>query len=373
MTTINLVLDEMLGVGHGEISSYTRELARALIDYAPPGCTVEGIVGASPESDYAEISETLPGLHGLFKSALSRRDLAAAWQHGFTPVPNGMVHAPSLLAPLRAHDRVNTRGTQIAVTIHSVTPWAQPDLLTSRQVSWAKAMGQRALKYADAVVVPTHAVADALAEYLPFGDRVRVIGGAVRANIALPADADARADQLHLPETYVLAFGSGTARSGLVPLFAALALAKTEVPLLVVGEADGIAELVTAAGLKADRVWVLGTLSDADLAVALSHASALVVASIRDGFGTTMLEAFSLGTPVIHADAPALLEIADEAGIAVPSGDTIEYPAALAEAIDRLLADEELRRTLGILGLDRAKFFSWRAAAESVWQLHADL
>ena len=167
--------------------------------------------------------------------------------------------------------------------------------------------------------------------------------------------------------------GRATARSGLVPLFAALALAKTEVPLLVVGEADGIAELVTAAGLTADRVRVLGTLSDADLAVALRHASALVVASVRDGFGTTMLEAFSLGTPVIHADAPVLLEIADDAGIAVPSGDANEYPAALAEAIDRFLADKELRRTLGILGLDRAKFFSWRAAAESVWQLHADL
>ena len=93
MTTLNLVLDEMLGGGHGEISSYTRELARALIDYAPPGCILEGIVGASPESDYADIAETLPGLQGLFKSALSRRDLAAAWQHGFTPVPNGMVHA----------------------------------------------------------------------------------------------------------------------------------------------------------------------------------------------------------------------------------------------------------------------------------------
>jgi len=373
MTTLNLILDEMLGDDISEISSYTRELARALIDYAPPGCTVEGIVGASPESDYAEIAETLPGLRNLFKSALSRRDLTAAWQHGFTPVPNGMVHAPSLFAPLRAHDRVNTRGSQIAVTIHSVTPWVQPDLLTSRQVSWAKAMGQRALKYADAVVVPTHAVADALAEYLPFGDRVRVIGGAVRASIALPTDADERADRLDLPETYLLAFGSGTARSGLVPLFAALALAKTQVPLLVVGEPDGITELVTAAGLKADRVRVLGTLSDGDLAVALKRASALVIASILDGFGTTMLEAFSFGTPVVHADAPALVEIADDAALAVPSADAGEYPAALAEALNRLLADDELRRTLGILGRDRAKFFSWRAAAEGVWQLHADL
>ena len=170
MTTLNVVLDEILTPVATGLSRYSRELTRALIEYAPRDCFVEGMVASSPEEDYEALSELLPGLAGTFKSALTRRDLTAAWQHGFTPVPSGMIHAPSLFAPLRNHDRVHTRGNQITVTIHNVTAWAHPEFLPARTVSWTKAMANRAVKYADAVVVPTHAVA---AELNDDGDRER--------------------------------------------------------------------------------------------------------------------------------------------------------------------------------------------------------
>ena len=373
MTTLNVVLDEMLSDTPSGISLYTAELARALIDYAPSGCFVEGIVASSPESDYLTIAERLPELHGLFKSALAHRDLRAAWQHGFTPVPSGMIHAPSLFAPLRNHDRVNTRGSQIAVTMHNVTAWSHPELLTSREVSWTKAMANRALKYADAVVVPTHAIAAQLSEFVPFGERVRVIGAAVRSSLALPADADGRADRLELPEQFLLALATGNSRSALTPLFSALAIAKTTLPLLLIGDDPQVQALLAGASLGEGRVRMLGTLSDADLAVTLQRATLFMHPSVVDGFGMPMLEAFRFGTPVIHSDAPALVEVAGDAGYAVAASDAEAYPAGLAEAIDRVLGDDSLRETLGILGADRAKLFTWRATAEGVWQLHADL
>jgi glycosyltransferase involved in cell wall biosynthesis len=373
VTTLNVVLDEMLSDTPSGISLYTAELARALIDYAPSGCFVEGIVASSPESDYVEIGDRLPELHGLFKSALAHRDLRAAWQHGFTPVPSGMIHAPSLFAPLRNHDRVNTRGSQIAVTMHNVTAWSHPELLASRQVSWTKAMANRAVKYADAVVVPTHAIAAQLSEYLPLGERVRVIGAAVRSSLALPADAAERAEKLELPEQYLLALATGNSRSALAPLFVALASAKTTLPLLLVGDDASAQTLVSDAGLDRNRFRMLGTLSDENLAVTLDRATLFLHPSVVDGFGMPMLEAFKFGTPVIHSDAPALIEVAGDAGYAVVSGDAEAYPARLAEAIDLVLDDDSLRETLGILGADRAKLFTWRAAAEGVWQLHADL
>jgi glycosyltransferase involved in cell wall biosynthesis len=373
VTTLNVVLDEMLSAEPSGISIYTAELTRALIEHAPPGCFVEGIVASSPESDYREIDDRLPGLNGLFKSALTRRDLAAAWQHGFTPVPSGMIHAPSLFAPLRNHDRVNTRGSQIAVTIHNTTAWSHPELLTSRQVNWTKAMAQRALKYADAVVVPSHAVAAELATYVPFDNRIRVIGGAVRGTLALPDDAASRAERLELPDRYLLALGSGSSVSALRPLFAALTAGAIKTPLVIVGNDPQVAELASAADIPPDRLRILPTVSDTDLAVVYDRASIFVHPSIVDGFGMPMLEAFSLGTPVIHADSAALVEVAGEAGLAVASGDPLAYPDALADAINRVLGDSHLRDTLGILGRDRAKMFSWRASAEGVWQLHADL
>jgi glycosyltransferase involved in cell wall biosynthesis len=377
MTTLNLVLDELLTDTPSGLSVYTSELGRALLQYAPAGCYVEGIVASSPERDYERIDETLPGLRGLFKSALSRRDLTAAWQHGFTPVPSGMIHAPSLFAPLRNHDRVNTRGNQVAVTIHGATAWTHPEFLPSRTVSWTRAMAQRALKYADAIVVPTHAIADELSTILDFGDRVRVIGGAVSARLEIPADADRVAGELGLPERYLLAMGRVGAGNGIEQLLEALARPETaEIALLVVNgddDADSLTSAAVAAGVAVGRVRAVGPVSDAALSVLFDRATAFVYPNLTNGFGMPMLEAFRFGTPVLHAATPSLLEVAGDAGLAVAIDDTARFPRLLADAVAEVVADGELRRRLAILGSDRARLFSWRGAAEAVWQLHADL
>lgn len=379
MTTMRVIVDEMLSPVPNGIARYTEELTRALIQFAPAGCFVEGIVSASTEPEYAAVLDNLPGLSGLYKTSLARRELVSAWQHGFTRLPGGgMIHAPSLLAPLGRHDRVNATGQQIAVTIHDVVAWTHPESLSPRRVSWHKAMAKRAHKYADAVVVPTHAVADQLADILNFGDRVRVIGGAVGTRLAVPADADERAERLDLPERYLLTMGGLESQRGIDHLLAALALpGTTGLPLLVVGpdDSDGrsISAEAEAAGLPAGRVHTLGYLSDADLSVVLDRAVVLVFPSIAEGFGLPILEAFHFGTPVVHSDVPALVEVAADAGITVPVADLEGYPARLAEAITRVADDDELAGRLATYGIDRAGLFSWQSSAEHVWQLHADL
>jgi len=195
MLTLRVIIDDMLH-GSPAAARYAEELTRELIVTAPPGCIVEGFVSASTEPDYERVADRLPGLARLHKSALARRELVAAWSHGFTRLPGaGMVHAPSLLAPLRRHDRLNN-GDQLVVTIHDTLAWRHPEALSSRAVSATKALGKRAERYADAVVVPTHAVAAELSELLTLGTRIRVISGAPATAIRLPMDADDRAEAL---------------------------------------------------------------------------------------------------------------------------------------------------------------------------------
>ena len=86
-----------------------------------------------------------------------------------------------------------------------------------------------------------------------------------------------------------------------------------------------------------------------------------------------MIEAFHFGTPVVHSDAPALIEVAGDAGVVVARADADGYPERLALAISHVVEDSALVERLGISGQDRAKAFSWRNSAEKVWQLHADL
>jgi len=379
MTTLRVVVDQILAPVPGGIGRYTSELTRALVATAPRGCEVEGVVAAHPQDDYDRLTDLVPGLARLTKSPLGRRELSLAWQAGVLGLPGrGMVHATSLLAPLGRHDRDLAPGDQTVVTLHDTVPWTHPETLTPRGVRWHRAMTKRAFRYADAVVVPTHAVAADLAELFPFGDRIRVVGGAVSDDLRVPADADALADALDLPERYVLSVGTLEPRKGLRPLIESLAHPDApDLPLLVVGP-DGwgdvrVADIAAEAGLAPDRVRTLGFVSDAQLAVLLQRASVFVFPSLAEGFGLPVVEALSLGTPTIVSDAPALVEVADEAAVVVPRADAEGYPARLAQAIFQVVTDLELSSRLGIAGLDRARAFSWRDSADKVWQLHADL
>ncbi len=376
-TTLRVVLDGAaapLPLGQGR---YSLELARALVATAPRGCTVHGVIPSSPESEYELLQQRLPGLGGLFKSAMDRRQLAAAWQHGFTRLPgSGMVHAPTLLAPLYRHDRLQQPGEQVVVTIHDAIAWTHPELLPSRRAAWQRAMGRRAQRYADAVVVPTHTVAAQIETVLDLGDRLRVIAGAVSSSLVVPDDAEQRSAALALPERYVLAVGPFGGQSGIRELMWALVdLHAPDVPLVVVGsdddaELDGIQQDTR---LPAHRLLRLPPLDDADLAVVYSRAAALVVPAVAAGFALPVLEAMSLGTPVIHSDATTLLEVGADAGHIVERGEDAGFPRRLAEAMRDLLGDPVLAQELAVRGRDRARAFSWRDTAEKTWQLHADL
>jgi glycosyltransferase involved in cell wall biosynthesis len=379
MATLRVVVDQLVAEVPGGIGRYTLELTRQLIATAPRGCDVEGIVSAIPPQTVDDLATKLPGLADLSRASLGRRELAAAWQHGIVGSSGtGMVHATSLMAPLRRHNRQNDAGTQIAVTIHDVVPWTHPDTLTPRGVAWHKAMAKRAAKHADAIVVPTHAVAEDLSRYINFGDRIRVIGGAVSESLRLPADPDAHATALGLPERYILAVGTLEPRKGLPLLIEALADPATDgLPLVIAGPEGwgdvNVTETAARAGIDPSRIIVLGFVSDEDLALAIERATVFVYPSLAEGFGLPVVEALNFGTPVIHANVPALLEVAAGSTYVIERTTAGAYPGQLAEAIHAVTTDTQLAQRLSISGLDRARAFSWRDSAEKVWQLHADL
>lgn len=379
MSTLRVIVDDIIAPGSGGIGRYAEELTRELIRTAPRGSNVSGIVSASPEPDYVDLEQRLPGLRGLYKSPLARRELSAAWAHGFTRLPGtGIVHGTSLLAPLHKHDRFADAGSQTVVTIHDAIAWTRPDLLPGRYAGWCRTMGKRAERYADAVVVPTHAVADEISDHLSLSGRIRVIGGAPSSELAWVPDATARRRAHGLPDQYLLSIAGWEPRKGLEPLIRGLADKGTgSVPLIIVGAGTAVEpelrEIAKDAGVDPERVRSCDRLSAEDLSAIVAGATVVAQPSIEEGFGLAMLDAFAFGRPVVHSDSPALVEVAAEAGYAVPRADEDSFPARLGEAIATLLADPKLRASLGTAAEDRSHAFSWRDSAEKVWQLHADL
>ena len=53
------------------------------------------------------------------------------------------------------------------MTVWDLRPWESPAELPRSVVGWHRAMLKRAVKYADAVVAPTHSMAERLAEIAP--------------------------------------------------------------------------------------------------------------------------------------------------------------------------------------------------------------
>jgi glycosyltransferase involved in cell wall biosynthesis len=283
------------------------------------------------------------------------------------------VHAPTPFAP-----PAPKRGRGLVVTVHDTVPWTHPDTLTPRGVAWHRRVIDRALNTASAIVVPTAAVAAELTQHTLGNTRVHVIGHGVSDAVVRPSPDDEAAqrirERLGLPREYVLAIGTMEPRKGLDVLVDAMSRpGAPHLPLVIVGsrgwgDVDPHA-LAAHRGLDPARLLVLGGITDAELSVVLHGASVFAAPSLAEGFGLPLLEAMAAGVPVVHSDAPALVEVAAGTGVMVRRQD----PIALANALRKVLADPERTQSLVAAAKQRAGHFTWDRCAHAVWQLHVEL
>jgi type III pantothenate kinase len=147
-------------------------------------------------------------------------------------------------------------------------------------------------------------------------------------------------------------------------------------------EEKGIAELVEATrdlprvvvgdgplrGLVPDAV---GFVAPSGLGAYYARAAVVVCPSRREGYGVAAREAMAHGRPVVATRVGGLVDAVEDGvtGLLVPPRDS----AALRGAIERLLADPELRRRLGAAARRAAEErFSWRAATEETLSAYRD-
>ena len=367
-TTLRVVLDQLVAPTDPDLETASRELTRGLIAGTPAGCNVAAIAPAGPADRPVEIA----GLAGVRRTAIARRELAAALQLGVgTGIGGGMIHSPTLFAPLVKHDRVHDND-QTVVTIWDLGPWDAPGEWPKSVVGWHRAMLKRAVKHADAVVVPTHSLARQLGALAKLGERIRVIAGAAPSGFGVPIDEVGRRRAMHLPHGYVLLAGRPAPSDALALGFAAIANANLDLPVVVIGAGEGeepaIADLAAAAGIPERNLHVRGTLAREDRAAVFGGALAFVAPQQRSALPWRVLDSLALGVPVIAAASPVHAEVIVDGGMLVdPSAD------AIAEALSTALGSTESVDRMGVLAADRGRAFSWRESADRVWQLHADL
>lgn len=106
-------------------------------------------------------------------------------------------------------------------------------------------------------------------------------------------------------------------------------------------------------------VKILGYVEEDKLKRLFSGASVFVFASDYEGFGLTILEAMSVGTPVISSSGTSLPEVYAHAALEFESNNK----DALRRHLLDVLRSKDLRLKLSKSGLDRSKEFSWNRSA----------
>jgi phosphatidylinositol alpha-mannosyltransferase len=265
-----------------------------------------------------------------------------------------VIHLHEPMAPAICTSVLALAKTPMVATYHSSgsTTWMQ--------LGWP--MWGFLMDRIDQRIAVSERARDAVEPWLPDGWQV------IPNGVLIPAEADAGGRE----HTVVFA-GRHEPRKGLqVILRAWPEIRRRTGARLAVAGADPLAVrlLLTRLGVSDDGIDIVGFLSQELLTELLSSAKALVAPSLRgESFGMVLTRAFACAAPVVASDIEVYREVlTPETSVAVPPGDV----PALADAVERLLADEPRRAAMGLAARRLAEErYSWTdiaARLEAVYE-----
>ncbi len=220
---------------------------------------------------------------------------------------------------------------------------------------------RRACRLADRVIAVSQYTKREIMHYYGIAeDKIDVVYQGCDTVFAQPIDASRLAEvkaRYALPEEYALFVGSIEERKNLLLLVKALRKAERKFHIVAVGRSTAYCDKVKALakewGLDGYCHFLHGV-PFADLPSVYRLARVFVYPSRIEGFGIPLLEALNSGVPVIGCTGSCLEEAGGEGSIYVDPDDA----DGMANAVERVLADEDLRQRMVAAGREHAKRFS---------------
>lgn len=275
-----------------------------------------------------------------------------------------VIHATGVAVP--------PRSAPLVVTVHDLAYLHDPSQFTAKGRRFFAQALRLLRRDADLVLCSSQAtLQDCIAAGIP-PHKLRLVPLGVRPAQVHPGDITTTLHRYGLERPFVLSVGTLEPRKNLPALieaFGRVAARRDDVDLVLVGATGWhtqIDELVRPLG---ERARVLGFLPNADRDALYAGAALFCYPSLFEGFGLPVLEAMSAGTPVITSAGTATAEAAGDAGLLIEPKDT----AAIATALERLLADPDLAAELAAAGRARAATFSWARTAELTLDAYREL
>jgi glycosyltransferase involved in cell wall biosynthesis len=133
-------------------------------------------------------------------------------------------------------------------------------------------------------------------------------------------------------------------------------------PLVWVGDVKKQAQKIAAH----ENIILTGIISDEELDCLYRYSKVVVFPSLYEGFGLPILEAMACGVPVITSNLSSMAEVVGDAALLVNPYSIDE----IAQALQKVLNDRILRKSLIEKGFKRVEQFSWKKAAEKTLEVY---
>ncbi len=302
-----------------------------------------------------------------------------------------IVHSHTWYANMGGHIAKLLHDIPHVVTSHSLEPqrpWKAEQLGGGYRVSsWAE---QTSYEAADAVIAVSHgSMRDVMASYPRLDpSKVHVVHNGIDTEFYRP-DLDTNVlDRLGVDPSKpsVVFVGRITRQKGVPHLLRAALQFNDEAQVVLLAGAADTPELAAetdaaVAALRAarDNVFLVSEMLPRDeVRQVLSHGTVFVCPSVYEPLGIVNLEAMACETAVVASDVGGIPEVVadSETGLLVhyDESDPRTFENEFAAAVNRVLADRERARTMGLAGRARAvKEFGWDAAARKTMEIYTSV
>lgn len=262
-------------------------------------------------------------------------------------------------------------------TIHDMAFQAYPETVAKKTHHWLDRNLRKYCQRADLILTVSEFSRQEIHRYMGIPlERIEVVYNGVDLKHYYPRTEQEIRDvtkELHIPGKYLLYLGTLEPRKNIETLITAyweLKKRMADAPKLVLAGKkgwmyDSIFESVKDFGLIQDVIFT-GYVKEEAVPALLSGAEAFVFPSLYEGFGIPPLEAMACGTPVITSNTSSLPEVVKDAGILIPPKDS----RMLAQKMEELLTDQDLRSQLISAGKKQAAQFTWERSAEKMIKIY---
>jgi glycosyltransferase involved in cell wall biosynthesis len=377
-TPMRIALDYTAGIRQGAgVGLYVRSLVNAILEQ---DASNEYTLIASGRSTKEHSFPTASNVRGR-NVYIPDRYLNILWYRWRVPLyaniftgPVDIYHGLDFgLPPLAGKARK-------VVTVYDLAFLQHPETAVPSLAAYLNKVVPESVAAADVVAAISYATKQALIEYYRTPpQKITVIPCGIAPHfqrIVDPTLLETTRRKFDLKGRLVLSVGTLEPRKnhlGLIEAFYEVQQNKENSAILAIAGGKGwlyeeTQRTVTKLKLE-DKVRFLGHISDLELITLYSLADVFAFPSFFEGFGMPPLEAMACGAPVITSNTSSLPEVTGDAAILIDPLDT----HALANAISRLLGNEQLQEDLRQKGFLQAQKYTWSNAAHKMLSVYQKL